>query len=684
MSTLTERHRQILLGETDLPDWKRRRYYWSLSKRHVIPEELRPPGAVDLPPPPPSPSRTEAPAIPSITEAEAFERFPCRYRNPTSEVVECKVCRDERTHTVCHCSLFDRECTVRAGSDKLRPTRRFLMCAGCDARAPAPRHMIARGTFRWACGMTTAPRPVPTLSRSIDSLRTAGFGPFHLFAEPGTTLANLPADTTVHRRPQRLGVWQNLVQSLRDLLALHPEADTIALFQDDVVSLRDVREWLEHDLWPSPRTGCVSIYSPDWHGYEAAGVEAVRRIRGTQIMGACGLIFPRHAVERILAHPLSTTWRGCYDKNQFVENPVHRKASDTFVGHVLSELGLEKFAYSPSLLQHFADTSAIGHPHPSQRLDGKYYRKSVLFAGEDRSAFDVFASFKLLARWQLTTPDGRHRPHLRWADRPQSALPLLRPISIVIPGHNAPELTIRCLEAIARQEVETEVIYVDNGSSPENLQAIEAVGCGLWAAGGAKGSFRVLRNDANLGYTGATNQGIRAATPGNHVLLLNNDCFLGRGCLAKLRFHLEQHWRVAAVGPVTGDRGAQSVIHEKVRTPGHLPAAIVGIKDNPDAAAAVCARVHRIANVETLSGFCLLMHGDAVRELGPLSEDPGYQQGLGTDDEWTRRARKAKWQVLVCYSAFAAHVHSATFRELNIDRRAAQVIAGKTLHRGDA
>lgn len=651
---LHPRQVDILEGRAGLPDWKVRAYYDLWSGLGYVMKGIRFVGAL---------VEHVASGMPRAEESVIARRLAtCRDCPDDCFDPATGICREPMG---CGCNML-----VKATWQEQECPRGHWN--------NAPSHIIARGTFRWACGMTTAPRPVPTLSRSIASLRSAGFGPFHLFAEPGTPLANLPADTTIHRRPQRLGVWQNLVQSLRDLLALHPEADTIALFQDDVISLRDVREWLEHDLWPSPRTGCVSIYSPDWHGYETAGVEAIRRIRGTQIMGACGLIFPRYAVERILAHPLSTSWRGCYDKNQFVENPVHRKASDTFVGHVLHELGLEKFAYSPSLLQHFADTSAIGHPHPSQRLDGKYYRKSVLFAGEDRSAFDVFASFKLLARWQLTTPDGRHRPHLRWADRPQSALPLLRPISIVIPGHNAPELTIRCLEAIARQEVETEVIYVDNGSTAEARKTIEATAERLGL------TWRPIFNDENLGYTSATNQGIRAATPGNHVLLLNNDCFLGRGCLAKLRFHLEQHWRVAAVGPVTGDRGAQSVIHEKVRSPGHLPAGIVDIKDDADAAAAVCARIHRIANVDTLSGFCLLMHGDAVRELGPLSEDPGYQQGLGTDDEWTRRARKAKWQVLVCYSAFAAHVHSATFRELNIDRRAAQVIAGKTLHRGDA
>jgi GT2 family glycosyltransferase len=86
--------------------------------------------------------------------------------------------------------------------------------------------------------------------------------------------------------------------------------------------------------------------------------------------------------------------------------------------------------------------------------------------------------------------------------------------SIVIPVFNKAELTRNCLETL-RATLEGagtgEVIVIDNASSDETPEMLESF---PWV--------RVVRNERNLGFAGANNQGARLAT-GRFLVLLNND-----------------------------------------------------------------------------------------------------------------------------------------------------------------
>ena len=59
--------------------------------------------------------------------------------------------------------------------------------------------------MQWAVSVTTAPRPTPTLSRTLASLRRAGF-----------------AEATVLDDAGRDGAWPNWLQAVRVALAAHP------------------------------------------------------------------------------------------------------------------------------------------------------------------------------------------------------------------------------------------------------------------------------------------------------------------------------------------------------------------------------------------------------------------------------------------------------------------------------
>ena len=61
---------------------------------------------------------------------------------------------------------------------------------------------------RWAVGVTTAPRPRPTLERTLQGLRRAGWPECHVFDDA-----------------RRAGAWANWIAALGTLLARHPRAD---------------------------------------------------------------------------------------------------------------------------------------------------------------------------------------------------------------------------------------------------------------------------------------------------------------------------------------------------------------------------------------------------------------------------------------------------------------------------
>lgn len=95
-------------------------------------------------------------------------------------------------------------------------------------------------------------------------------------------------------------------------------------------------------------------------------------------------------------------------------------------------------------------------------------------------------------------------------------------VSIMIPHYGAQELLQACLAAIwANTAMEVEVVVVDNGTG----HPIDA--------------DVVIRNEDNLGFAAACNQGA-AASSGEHLCFLNNDTEVRGGWLEPLVAHLER------------------------------------------------------------------------------------------------------------------------------------------------
>ncbi len=201
-------------------------------------------------------------------------------------------------------------------------------------------------------------------------------------------------------------------------------------------------------------------------------------------------------------------------------------------------------------------------------------------------------------------------------------------IAIIIPTWNNVPYLYRCIESLYHftEGPAWRLLVIDNGSTddtPEYLQEkLEWV-----TTSGSPNSLHILRNEENLGFIRATNQGLYELRADEHALLLNDDTQLvDPFWLARLAENLRDD--VGAVGPVSNFvMGLQSMSYSD--------------------------RLPRAHFTNLLIGFCMLLRADAVARVGFLDE----RFGLGGNDDldYCIRLNQAGFALRVERSAFVFH-----------------------------
>jgi GT2 family glycosyltransferase len=96
-------------------------------------------------------------------------------------------------------------------------------------------------------------------------------------------------------------------------------------------------------------------------------------------------------------------------------------------------------------------------------------------------------------------------------------------VTLVIPVFNKVQLTERCLESVLKNsKALTSVIVVNNASQDGTTEALQKFKSRFE---GRKISFFSIKNEKNLGFGAACNQGVRLAKT-EYVAILNNDTWL--------------------------------------------------------------------------------------------------------------------------------------------------------------
>ena len=182
-----------------------------------------------------------------------------------------------------------------------------------------------------ASAVTTSPRPngVSYLQETLNSLHVAGFDP------------------DVLNDPDFGGAWPALRKALAWLLET-TKADGLAVFQDDVLAAKGLCGWLESNGWPIPveQIGVMSLYTAGANtltggfGWYSSGDLPV-----FSPWGACGLLFPRHSAEKLVANPPCKAMLQGSDSHTYTHCRLN---------------GLKFLMHTPSLLQHVGAVGSIG------------------------------------------------------------------------------------------------------------------------------------------------------------------------------------------------------------------------------------------------------------------------------------------------------------------------------------
>lgn len=240
--------------------------------------------------------------------------------------------------------------------------------------------------MRWAYGVITVPeRANDLLPQTLRSLAAGGFNQPHVFVDGSQSpLTSIDASTEQTLRWPKIKTFGNWSLGLLELVIRHPEADRYAMFQDDFVTYKNLRQYLEQV--PYPEKGWLNLYTfpsnqeiapKDKTGfYESREITTCSPYedgrRSQTHRGAVALVFSKEAVITLF------TSRHFAMKPLNVANPW--KKIDGCIGTALNQAGWREFVHNPSLVQHTGRHSTMDNaPHPL----------ATSFPGEDFDALEL-------------------------------------------------------------------------------------------------------------------------------------------------------------------------------------------------------------------------------------------------------------------------------------------------------
>lgn len=349
-------------------------------------------------------------AAPTITHVGQVSRIPlpCIYEGNTVE--RCHTCNGEAKHTR-ECDFFD-ELVTRGAVGKLRS------CSTCSEYIPESTKMtseqlaarrakkqqsgIGRESItvqprrpssggienpstplpqrhrkeapRYAYGITTVPtRRDDLFPRTLSSLKGAGFPSPRIFVDGDS-------DTESWRREFELEVtshyphiktYGNWVLALGELYIRDPWADRFCIFQDDFVTYKNLRIYL--DALEMPERGYWNLYTFPKNQIKSPSESYVGWYLSNQKgLGAVALIFSRDGVTTLLS------------AMHMIERPKDlqrgTKAVDGGIVTAMNKAGWREYVHTPSLVQHTGFQSSMGNPKQALALS---------FRGENFDAADL-------------------------------------------------------------------------------------------------------------------------------------------------------------------------------------------------------------------------------------------------------------------------------------------------------
>jgi GT2 family glycosyltransferase len=125
-------------------------------------------------------------------------------------------------------------------------------------------------------------------------------------------------------------------------------------------------------------------------------------------------------------------------------------------------------------------------------------------------------------------------------------------ISVVVPVHDALEVTARCFDSLERFGGEAEIIIIDDGSKLQATRKFLDERC-------ARNGWKLIRNERPMGHSRASEAGVSASSR-PYLCLLNSDTVVTPHSWAGVISAFDSSASIAVAGPVTSySAGAQQI-----------------------------------------------------------------------------------------------------------------------------
>lgn len=243
----------------------------------------------------------------------------------------------------------------------------------------------------WSYGVTcTNERLGVTLPRTLGSLLRGGFSQPRLFVDD----CNDPKEyehfgLSITCRYPRIRTYGNWTLALHELFYRNPKASHYALFQDDLLCVKNLREYLEATM---PSDGYLNLYTVPEN--EALSKKPGWFPSNQQGKGALGLVFTRSLMLELLSN---RTW---------LERPLNERTGYRNIdGGIVNCLSTrhagkhQEYCHNPSLIQHIGTETTI---EPVK----KYAAVSRTFPGEEFDALSLLGpkstEYEFSSSWAST------------------------------------------------------------------------------------------------------------------------------------------------------------------------------------------------------------------------------------------------------------------------------------------
>ncbi len=217
-------------------------------------------------------------------------------------------------------------------------------------------------------------------------------------------------------------------------------------------------------------------------------------------------------------------------------------------------------------------------------------------------------------------------------------------LSVIVPVFNQLDYTQKFLDSLLKtSNMQFETIIIDNASDAETEKYLKELE--------DSNIIQLIRNEKNLGFPVAVNQGITASS-GEFILIANNDIILTDGCLEKLIEVAESDSSVGIVGPISNEvSGFQKDNDAKYETIDemHLYASDLAEKNTGE-----------LIIFPRVAFLCTLIKREVIEKIGGLDER--FSPGNYEDDDFCLRNQLAGYKTAIAKGIFVHHFGSKSFK----------------------